>query len=67
MVTEIKLLPCPFCGGEADIEEIPGSPYTDESYVYGVGCKECNIGWYEDTKEEAIERWNRRMEVKQNG
>lgn len=55
-----KLMPCPFCGGEADIEEITGGPYTDELYVWGVGCKECNIGWYKDTRKEAIEAWNGR-------
>ena len=54
------LLPCPFCGGEADIEEIPGSPFTNDPYMWAVGCEECNIGWYEETKEEAIAAWNRR-------
>jgi Lar family restriction alleviation protein len=57
-----NLKPCPFCGGEADIEEIPGSPFTNEPYTWGVGCKTCNIGWYEESKERAIEAWNRRVE-----
>jgi Lar family restriction alleviation protein len=57
-----ELKKCPFCGGEADIEEIPGSPFTDEPYTWGVGCKECNIGWYEETKEESIAKWNRRAQ-----
>lgn len=55
-----KLLPCPFCGGEAELEEIPGSPFTDELCTWGVGCKNCNIGWYKDDKIEAIAAWNRR-------
>lgn len=55
-----KLLPCPFCGGEVELEEIPGSPFTLESRVWGVGCKDCNIGWYKETKTEAIAAWNRR-------
>ena len=57
------LLPCPFCGGEANTEEIPGNPFTDEQYAWGVGCKECNIGWYTTTKEEAFAKWNRRANL----
>jgi Lar family restriction alleviation protein len=55
-----ELKNCPFCGGEADIEEIPRSPFANEPYAWGVGCKACNIGWYEEAKEEAIAAWNRR-------
>ena len=54
------LLPCPFCGGEADIEEISGNPFTNEPYTWAVGCKDCNIGWYKETEEDAIAAWNRR-------
>jgi len=57
------LLPCPFCGGEADIEEISGNPFTNEPYTWAVGCKDCNIGWYKETKEDAIAAWNRRADV----
>ena len=57
------LLPCPFCGGEADVEEIPGSPFTNEPYMWAVGCEECNIGWYKETKEEAIAAWNCRADA----
>ena len=56
----MKIEKCPFCGGEADIEEIPGSPFTNEPYMWAVGCKDCNIGWYEETEEKAIAAWNRR-------
>ena len=51
-----KLKPCPFCGGEAIIDG------CDET-LWIVICKECNasIG-YKETKEEAIEAWNRRIE-----
>jgi len=59
----MKIEKCPFCGGEADIEEIPGSPFTNETYMWAVGCKDCNIGWYEETKAEAIAAWNRRVDV----
>lgn len=56
----MKIEKCPFCGGEADIEEIPGSPFTNETYMWAVGCKDCNIGWYKETKAEAVAAWNRR-------
>ncbi len=55
-----ELLPCPFCGGEADLDEIPGSPFTTETYSWGAGCKDCNIGWYNENKAEAIAAWNKR-------
>jgi Lar family restriction alleviation protein len=58
-----ELLPCPFCGGEVDIEEIPGNPFTNEPYTWAVGCKDCNIGWYKETKEDAIATWNRRANL----
>lgn len=50
-----KLKPCPFCGGEAKI-------YGKREGLPWVACKSC-IGQTAccDTKEEAIEAWNRRM------
>lgn len=59
-MSEIKLLPCPFCGGEAEIEE-------DYSYGYGLlfsykpHCSQCgcSIGLFSD-KTEAITKWNTR-------
>ncbi len=49
-----RLKRCPFCGGEA---EIVG--YT----IFWVTCKECTAETKDfDTKEEAIEAWNRRAE-----
>lgn len=51
-----KLKPCPFCGGEAIIDGC-------DDTLWIVICKECNasIG-YKETKEEAIEAWNWRIE-----
>lgn len=51
-----ELKPCPFCGGEAIIDGC-------DDTLWIVVCKECNasIG-YKETKEEAIEAWNRRIE-----
>lgn len=63
-----NLLPCPFCGGEADIEArtsdtIPSVPCAL------VFCKKCNAStqWFcgrdgsGDFMFEAIEAWNRRV------
>ena len=54
-----ELLPCPFCGGEADIEGI--------SEIHYISCKNC----YAETrtygsKGEAINAWNKRVEYNKN-
>ena len=52
---ETILKPCPFCGGEAKITLLIGN--------YGVGCTKCPGAVFNcrrQTKEEAIEAWNRR-------
>lgn len=51
-----ELKPCPFCGGHAIIDGC-------DDTLWIVICKECNasIG-YKETKEEAIEEWNRRVQ-----
>ena len=56
-MSEIKLLPCPFCGGDARLES------TGQYAV--VGCKNDNCQGYAccykyDSKKEAIEHWNTR-------
>lgn len=52
-----KLLPCPFCGGKAEICEV-----GDKSDFY-FRCSRCclsNLVLY-DTEKEAIEAWNKRV------
>ena len=50
---EVKLLPCPFCGGEAFIVHRSGG------WIY---CVECGAeSGYFNTLEKAIEAWNRRV------
>ena len=54
-MSEEKLKPCPFCGGEAELE-ING-------LYWDVNCKRClaNVGAYKCyNKKQAIEAWNRR-------
>ena len=49
-----KLMKCPVCGGEAEIVGYK---------IFWVTCKECTAETKDfDTKEEAIEAWNRRVE-----
>lgn len=51
-----ELKPCPFCGGDAQIDEICGEEYSAE-------CKNCEIGTYFNTdKQKVIDAWNRRVQ-----
>ena len=54
-MSEIKLLPCPFCGGEATLHN---NFLTDKFKVWCNEC-DCRTDVYSD-KEEAIEKWNTR-------
>jgi len=59
-MTEQKLLPCPFCGGEATI-----FPYTDRLGIkqYRGGCFDCGETIsLNNTTEEAVRRWNTRSD-----
>ena len=67
-----ELLPCPFCGGEADTYEYEAERniydsgtlgYVDTEYYtkYGVGCPECGCIVAEQMSiEKAITAWNTR-------
>ena len=56
MADELK--PCPFCGGKASIMRY--SYITKEHYCF---CTSCKVRMPNSlTREEAIERWNRRAE-----
>lgn len=53
---ELKLLPCPFCGGEAMIDNAGGK--------YQAWCEHCcciHMGEFYNTEAEAIAAWNRRI------
>lgn len=52
----VKLKPCPFCGGHAIIDGC-----DDGQWI--VICKECaTSSGYNETKQEAIDAWNWRIE-----
>ncbi len=57
-MADVKLKPCPFCGGEAEI--------IDNEYFVDVSCKDHHCrGWADSlsykSKEQAIKAWNRRV------
>ena len=55
-----KLLPCPFCGGEA---EILTAESMNSGYLFGIMCNDCRSrGDVYDTEAEAIAAWNTRAE-----
>ena len=54
-----ELKPCPFCGDKAHINPLSGDP--DDSHE--VCCYGCGGFAWGDTKEKAIRKWNRRVEI----
>ena len=54
----IKLLPCPFCGGEARVCE---SEIDNHNMEYYVACDECDTcSCCAENKNEAVRAWNTR-------
>ena len=57
-----ELKPCPYCGGEANIESYdPYDGYQGDCTVWRVKCIECKAFIQRGTKDEAIAAWNRRV------
>jgi hypothetical protein len=64
-----KMLPCPFCGSQAKIEETWIPPSMEENYVptFYVGCPDTKCrgfipcGFFKAGIPKEIERWNRRV------
>ena len=61
----VKLKPCPFCGGEAELvyttTNIP-KPFVRCKYgaMLKPKCVGCQYPWEHNSEKEAIEAWNRR-------
>lgn len=60
-----KLLPCPFCGGEAFVDthkfwDVEAKDFTVKTY--GVACHQCGSKSWQHcrTEEDAIKHWNTR-------
>ena len=57
-----KLLPCPFCGGEAEVVDFYSVGMRKNRWV--VMCHNCKGGVGDiDSKEEAVETWNNRWMI----
>ena len=65
-MNDLKLKSCPFCGGEPCIQRHEFIGYAD---TFGVVCLDCccETRQFFETKEEAIEAWNRRAERSEDG
>ena len=63
-----QLKPCPFCGGEASIYNIPefidddGAIQDGEIYVLCLSCKAVTNPWCDFTVKQSIEAWNTRAD-----
>lgn len=57
----MELKPCPFCGGEACMQEHKFHGYTS---TFGVVCLDCcaETRQFYETRKEAEEAWNRRAD-----
>ena len=58
------LKPCPHCGSDVELKHYKAN-HNDWWYV---ACSECGIAmdpllWDTQTKEQAIERWNKRVKL----
>lgn len=65
-MSEIKLLPCPFCGGEVKLMAIAGKPYPptyevemdkitkDSDDICFIHCPTCNANWHKEVRIESF-------------
>jgi len=59
---EPNILPCPFCGGEAELWYDDTAGYMGGVSDDYVRCKNCRaIGTYKKSGKEAIAAWNKRV------
>lgn len=60
----VALLPCPFCGGKAELQEAT-EPGNEGGYFVGcLGCEACTRLWFpikDSVERQVVEAWNRRQ------
>lgn len=62
-MSEVKLKPCPFCGGEAHIQCIP---HFEGKHYYGL-CLTCKAKTLpEKTEDAAAVHWNKRLDKEES-
>lgn len=59
-MSELKLKPCPFCGGKAVKTAFSWGNICDE---YTVKCTECGVGTKVLKSDEAVKAWNTRKPI----
>ena len=60
--TDSALKPCPFCGGEADIDH---DHTVEENHAFG--CRKCGVWFDTFNADDAIAAWNRRADLAPTG
>ena len=53
-----ELKPCPFCGGEADLNNV--SVKLGEQWLWSIECVECGVFIDREEKDYVIKAWNTR-------
>ena len=62
-MSEIKLLPCPFCGGEASISN--NACKKGDTWLWSIECVDCGAFMNDEYDFHVINRWNTRKPMEQ--
>lgn len=71
-MSEEKILPCPFCGASASVEEFAAASVDPKAVSFSVGCdnpaEEACMGYQSfqtfSRRSDAIKAWNKRAPIK---
>ena len=55
-----ELRPCPFCGGEAELSDTAVQTKLGKK-LWSVECTECGVILDRESREDAFEAWNNRV------